>query len=413
MDGSVIIAIGDELLLGQTIDTNSAWIGTHMSKIGCPVLTKYTVSDSREAIISAIREAREQSDVILLTGGLGPTRDDITKKVLAEYFGVELVFNEEAWQIINEYFQKMGRRVSELHRLQCYLPANAHLLENKAGTAPGMLFEENGKVIISLPGVPYEMEYIMRNSVLPLIAARSVKTVVHKTIRTFGLPESTIAEKLEKIEDELPAGMRIAYLPSLGEVKLRVTCSGAKTENLNLKLEKVVGDMELLLGSYVYGYDDESLEEVVSELLRAGKYTLSLAESCTGGKLASRIVSLSGSGDFFHAGLVTYSNKMKEELLGVSPVSLKQFGAVSKEVATEMLEGLLKVTGTDLGVSITGMAGPSGDNENKPVGTVFIGVGNRERKEIRQYLFSKDRKSNIQFFSSVALNMLRKFLIER
>lgn len=413
MDRSIIIAIGDELLLGQTIDINSAWIGMQMSKIGCPVFKKYTVADSGEAIIAAINEAATQSDVIILTGGLGPTRDDITKKVLADYFSVNLVFNQDAWEIINDYFSSKGRSPSTLHRMQCYLPENACLLENKVGTAPGMLFEYGEKIIISLPGVPYEMEYIMKNSVLPLIAGRSVKTVLHKTIRTFGLPESTIAERLEQIEDEMLPGMSLAYMPSLGEVKLRVTCTGGKKEDLNPRLEKIVEDIELLLGDYVYGHDDESLEKVVSDLLRAGKYTLSLAESCTGGNLASRIVSICGSGDFFHCGLVTYSNEMKEELLGVSHTSLEQFGAVSEEVATEMLEGLLKVTGTDFGVSITGIAGPSGGNENKPVGTVFIGVGNREKKEIGEYFFPKDRASNIQFFCNTALNMLRKFLIER
>ncbi len=413
MENSIIIAIGDELLLGQTVDTNSAWIGTQMSKIGCPVLTKYTVSDSREAITNAILEAQKHCDVIILTGGLGPTRDDITKNVLADYFNVDLVFNEEAWEIINNYFAGRKRIVSDLHRKQCYLPANANLLENKVGTAPGMMFEERGKLIFSLPGVPYEMEYIMKNSVLPLLGSRAVKTVIHKTIRTFGLPESTIAESITHIEDELPSGMGIAYLPSLGEVKLRISYSGQKGEELNTGLEKVVQDIEHILGDAVYGYDDDSLEVVVSDILHAGKLNLSLAESCTGGTLASRIVALSGSAEIFEGGFVTYSNEMKEKILGVSKESLEQYGAVSEQVASEMLDGLLKLTGTDFGISITGIAGPSGGSEHKPVGTVFIGVGTKERKEVKQFLFSKNRNVNIQIFCNLALNMLRKFLIER
>jgi nicotinamide-nucleotide amidase len=412
MESSVIISIGDELLLGQTLDTNSAWMGKQMSDWGCPVVKRYTVSDTREGIISSLQLALEEADVILITGGLGPTRDDITKKVLAEFFSVDLVFSEPAWQWILEYFESRGRKTSELHRLQCYLPSNALLLENAMGTAPGMLFEWRGKKIVSMPGVPYEMKYIMENGVFPMINSNSSSQILYKTLRTYGIPESQIAERLISIEDQMPKNCGISYLPSLGEVKLRITVKGAKADRLEKVLDAISREVESSINEYIYGYDEDVLESVVGQLLEKKGARVGIAESCTGGRIASRIVSISGSSNYFYGGMVTYSNEMKEKMLGVNYKLLEEYGAVSEEVARAMLEGLFERMPIQYGISITGIAGPSGGSVKKPVGTVYIAVGSPGVIEVHSICFNKDRRMNIEYFSNTALNLLRKFLMK-
>ncbi len=412
MESSVIISIGDELLLGQTLDTNSAWMGKQMSDWGCPVVKRYTVSDTREGIISSLQLALDEADVILITGGLGPTRDDITKKVLAEFFSVDLVFSEPAWQWILEYFESRGRKASELHRLQCYLPSNALLLENAMGTAPGMLFEWRGKKIVSMPGVPYEMKYIMENGVFPMINSNSSSQILYKTLRTYGIPESQIAERLISIEDQMPKNCGISYLPSLGEVKLRITVKGAKADRLEKVLDAISREVESSIKEYIYGYDEDVLESVVGQLLEKKGARVGIAESCTGGRIASRIVSISGSSNYFYGGMVTYSNEMKEKMLGVNYKLLEEYGAVSEEVARAMLEGLFERMPIQYGISITGIAGPSGGSVKKPVGTVYIAVGSPGVIEVHSICFNKDRRMNIEYFSNTALNLLRKFLMK-
>jgi nicotinamide-nucleotide amidase len=412
MESSIVIAIGDELLLGQTLDTNSAWIGKHMSDWGCPVVKRYTVSDTREGILSTLNLAIEEADIVLITGGLGPTRDDITKKVLAEFFSVDLVFSEPAWYWIEDYFHKRGRTASALHRMQCYLPSNVQLLENAMGTAPGMLFEWGTKKIISMPGVPYEMKYIMENGVYPIVKNHSSFQILHRTLRTFGLPESQIAERLVNIEDQLPKDCGIAYLPSLGEVKLRVTVRGKKEHALLEILDKICRDVEACIEDCMYGYDEDNLESVVGRILESRGAMVGFAESCTGGKIASRMVSQPGSSRYFFGGLVSYSNEMKTRLLGVDEKILKEYGAVSEPVALAMLEGLFERMSIQYGLSITGIAGPSGGSPEKPVGTAFIAVGKPGEVEVHAISFNKDRAMNMEYFSNTALNLLRKFLMK-
>lgn len=413
MKNAALITIGDELLLGQTIDSNAAWIGWEMSNSGCPVVKHYTVGDKLEEIITAFDEAYRISDIILITGGLGPTRDDITKKAIAEYWGVEMTFSERAWQVIVDYFEEKGGKPNELHHAQCFLPDNARLLENRAGTAPGMLFEKNGKIFISMPGVPYEMKYIMTNSVLPLVERNSLSRIYHRTVCTFGISEPDLAMKIVSVEDTLPHNAGIAYLPSLGEVRLRVTVTGTNEEETLQTLEKIVADIKREVGEYIYGYDKDTLEEVVQYLCISKKLKLGLAESCTGGEIASRIVKNQGSSSFFEGSVVCYSNRLKNKLLDVKEETLNTFGAVSAETASEMVQGVIKNLGVDIGVGVTGIAGPAGDGVFKKVGTVFIAVGDQNNSIVEEHFISKDRVSNIKFFSNVAFNMLRKFLIDR
>lgn len=413
MRKATLITIGDELLLGQTIDTNAAWMGWEMNKVGCPITLHHTVSDNIEEIISTLNGIDDDCDIILITGGLGPTRDDITKKAIAEFCGVEMTFSQQAWEIIVSYFETKGRQPNELHHEQCVLPSNVQLLENKVGTAPGMLFEKDNKIYISMPGVPYEMKYIMTNSVLPMVERNSLSSICHRTICTFGISEPELAMKLSAIEDSLAPNISFAYLPALGEVKVRVTVTGKKEEDNLQLLDNLVARIEQEIGAFIYGYDTDTLEAVVQYLCISKELKLGLAESCTGGEIASRIVKNQGSSVFFEGGVVCYSNKLKQQLLDVKEETLNTFGAVSAQTAKEMVHGVLNNLGVDVAVGVTGIAGPTGDGPFKKVGTVFIAVGDRNNCIVEEHFISKDRVSNIKFFSNVAFNMLRKFLIDR
>lgn len=409
---AVIITIGDELLIGQVIDTNSAWIGTFLNDRGVEVVEKLSVSDEHEAIIEAVARGVIKADLVLVTGGLGPTKDDITKKALADYYSVNLRFDEDTWERIQRLFVKWGRSTTEEHRVQCYMPDNAVLLENRMGTAPGMLFEAEDTTVISMPGVPYEMKYIMEHSVGKMIEDRKHnQIIVHRTIRTIGEGESRIARKIEHITNTLPDHIKIAFLPGLGQVRLRLTGISELDINLSSEVEHYVTSIANELEPFVFGYDNETIEHVLGNLCIEKNITISTAESCTGGDVAHRITSIPGSSAYFQGSIVAYNNSIKKKLLKVSEETLEKFGAVSEETVIEMLDGLLKVMEVDAGIAISGVAGPGGGTDEKPVGTIWVAYGSEENIHTQLLNIGKNRLKNIEYSGTQALNLLRKFLI--
>jgi len=408
-----IITIGDEILIGQIIDTNSAWMGGQLNLAGIEVSEITTASDTRNSIYNAVQNAAKHADIILITGGLGPTKDDITKKVLAEYFDTDLEFNEEMWQHISAFFAQLGRTTNEAHRQQCFLPANCTMLRNKMGTAPGMWFEKDGKVFVSMPGVPYEMKYLMTNEVIPKLKETfETKTIVHRTIRTAGIGESDLNAKIVDIEEGLPDFVKLAFLPSLGQVRLRLTARGDDEAYLNDFLDSEVQKITERVPDLIFGYEKETIEEVVGKVCKAKGVTIGTLESCTGGFLASKITSIAGASAYFKGSVVAYSNEIKMKLLDVSEETLKNHGAVSEETVIEMVKGGLNTLNVDYTVAVSGIAGPDGGTATKPVGTIWIAVGNQEHTEAILLKGSDDRIKNIERTTTYALNILRKFILK-
>ena len=406
-----IIAVGDELLLGQVVDTNSAWMGLELAKYGIDVKIKSTVGDDLGQIFQALDFVYAHTSVVLMTGGLGPTKDDVTKKALAQYFDCNLVFSDDTFKLISEIFRKRQLKLTEAHRQQCLLPEKAMLLPNKMGTAPGMWLEEDGKIVVSMPGVPYEMKYVMEHGVIPKLANQNSRIFRQKTIRTAGIGESAIAELVEPELEDQP--VKIAYLPSSGQVRLRISADGSEISEVEDRVDHAVGKVLPVLERYIFGYDEDTLEAKVGELLMSKGLKLCTAESCTGGYLAHMITSVPGSSGYYEGSLITYSNQLKEELLGVDPETLVQHGAVSESTVRAMVIGALRQTGADLAVSVSGISGPSGGTPDKPVGTVWIAVGDQKSIEARKFLFTKDRLVNIKYTAIYALIMVRNFLLSR
>ncbi len=408
-----VITIGDEILIGQIIDTNSAWMGAQLNDAGFDIQNITTVSDEEQAIKDALDQAFRQFDIVLMTGGLGPTKDDITKKTLADYFGVGMVFSESTFNRIQRMFEKWGRSTTEAHRLQCYMPENAKLLFNKMGTAPGMWFEHNGKVAVSMPGVPYEMKYLMTNEVIPKLSTQfTPRAVIHRTIQTIGEGESRIADRIEPVTDSLPDFVKVAFLPGLGRVRIRLTTTGDNEQELQQLLDEKVKEIVALIPEFVFGYGTDKLEEVVGKLLiEKGKY-LTLAESCTGGYVSHRITANPGASAYFAGSIVPYSNTIKVNQLKVNPETLKEHGAVSEATVIEMVKGLLNLMGADIAVAISGIAGPGGGTEEKPVGTIWLAVGDNDKVVTRKLNLGKKRLQNIEYTGNQVLNMVRQFLLE-
>lgn len=408
-----IITIGDEILIGQTIDTNSAWMGQQLNAIGAHVIDTLSIGDELPAIVQSLDNKLQSADVVLMTGGLGPTKDDVTKKAICEFFGVDMVFHQPTYDRILKLFEKWGRSSTEAHRLQCYMPANAELLYNKMGTAPGMWFEKDGKVLVSMPGVPYEMKYLMEHRVIPkLIETFPGQPIVHRTIQTVGEGESRIAARLEDIESNLPDHIKLAFLPNLGKVRLRLTGKGPDKTALEKELDEKVRQIEARIPELIFGYGELKLEKAIGQMLKERGLSLATAESCTGGYIAHMITSVAGSSDYFQGSVIAYSNEVKRNQLKVKEATLEQFGAVSEQTVREMVGGALEILKTDLAVSISGIAGPGGGSEEKPVGTVWMAVGNKERVKTRLIHAGKDRIKNIEYSSVHALNLIRDFLLE-
>jgi len=406
---AIVLGIGDELLIGQVINSNAAWISQHLLDYGITTVEHRAIADTAEAIRTALDDTLGQVDLIVCTGGLGPTKDDITKKTLADYFDMKMVFDKALYTRIKTLFASRSILLTEAHREQCYMPESAEILYNGLGTAPGMLFKEKRSAIISLPGVPFEMKYILEHSASSFLGQISSDTrPQYKTIMTSGLGETSIVAKIEDILEHFPDTLSASYLPSFGSVRVRLndlSGSGDATE-----LNSFTAQISERLGDLVYGYDDESLVSAMAHLLRAQNKTMAVAESCTGGMLGSMITDEVGISDVFAGGVIAYSYDLKKKLLQVESETLLTHGAVSEEVVKEMLSGLLEATGADVGISISGIAGPGGGTPDKPVGTIWIAYGSASDLRSKKIFINRSRTVNRKYATFVALNLLRLFL---
>ncbi|MGN8070099.1 competence/damage-inducible protein A [Mucilaginibacter sp. 22184] len=406
-----IITIGDEILIGQIVDTNSAWMATELNKIGIRVKQISSVSDDREHILKALAEAANRVDIVFITGGLGPTKDDITKKTLAEYFGVELVEDPDTLEHVKGIFARFNRPMIEVNRLQAYVPANCKVIFNQNGTAPGMWFYENKVTYISMPGVPFEMMYMMTERVLPQIKELfQLPVIIHKTILTVGVGESFLAEQIADIENDLPPHIKLAYLPKLGIVRLRLSAFADHEAGLQEQVDQFAKRIIERIGDAYVIDQDITLEKSILNKMEARGLTLSVAESCTGGYLSHLFTQHPGSSTVFLGGGVTYAYELKESVLGVKHQTLLDFGAVSEQTVKEMVEGALKNFKSDFAIAITGIAGPDGGTETKPVGTVWIAVAGKQKMLIKKYTFGNKRIQNIERSAITALSMLNTLL---
>ncbi|HEY9009316.1 MAG TPA: competence/damage-inducible protein A [Ohtaekwangia sp.] len=403
-----LLTIGDEILYGQIVDTNSQWMSVELSNAGIKVIRKTTVGDQEQEILTALAEAEKRADIILITGGLGPTNDDLTKPCLAKYFNCELKIHEEALAEVTEFFTSRGRELTEINRQQAALPVCCEKITNILGTAPGMWFERNGKVFMSMPGVPHEMKRMMTDLVIPRLKKTfQTPAIHHKVIRTVGIGESFLAEKIADWEKALPAHIKLAYLPSLGEVKLRLTSIGNTTEALAKETDALIEKLKERVGQFIYGYGEDPLEVVLGRTLAEKKLTLSVAESCTGGYLSHMITSVPGSSSYFLGSIIPYDYAIKMRQLGVKPETLEQYGAVSEETIREMANLVRAKFNTDIGVATSGIAGPGGATPEKPVGTVWIAYSDKHQTVTRKLQLSKERLLNIKMASLAVLNLIR------
>lgn len=407
-----LLTVGDEILIGQIVDTNAAWMARELNLQGHIVIQKSSVGDLHEEITKALAYAESMADLVLVTGGLGATKDDITKKTIADYFGVEMVFHQETYDRMEYFFKRLGREVSEMNRKGCYMPANAAILTNKVGLAPGMWFENNGKILVSMPGVPFEMQYLMEHEVLPRLKARSQSTpIVHRTILTAGEGETRLAEIIADFEHHLPAHVKLAFLPALGMVRLRLTATGPDETALNALLDEKVLELRQIIEPIIVGFEEETLPSVVGKLLKERGLMMGTAESCTGGYIAHLITSIPGSSEYYQGSVISYSNEIKMRLLNVDAKTLENQGAVSEETVREMVRGALQKLQTDVVVAVSGIAGPDGGTPDKPVGTIWMAVGNREGVQTAKLQLFRDRVKNIEYTGYAALNLVRKFLL--
>lgn len=402
-----IITIGDEILIGKTIDTNSAWLGRKLNDLGFEIRQIHSISDKPAEITRVLDESLEHSDLVVITGGLGPTNDDLTKKTLVNYFDSELVLDQEILDRLEEYFNKRGMDMLEVHRQQAYQPNNAKKLINNYGSASGMWFEKDNKVIISLPGVPYETKGIMREYGFDALKAHfELPTIYHRTILTWGKGESTIAQKIENWEENAKTkGLSIAYLPSVGMVKIRVNGIGDDKEVKSL-VDKSVEELYHIIPRYIFGENGDSLELIVGKLLREKGLTLATAESCTGGYLAHRITSIPGSSDYFKGSIIAYSNEVKENILKVNKSDIEEYGAVSKSVVMQMAENVRGILNSDYGIATSGIAGPDGGSDEKPVGTIWIAIASETGVNAKLLRLGTRRINNIMTTSIICLGNL-------
>ncbi|TVQ08901.1 MAG: competence/damage-inducible protein A [Bacteroidetes bacterium] len=407
-----IITIGDELLIGQVVNTNASWMAEEINGVGWSVRQITSVSDNAEEIRRALEEASLRADVVLMTGGLGPTKDDITKDVLCNYFSTRLVLHEAVLQNIESFFRRKGLPLTGLNRDQAMVPESARVIENPMGTAPGLAFEKDGKLFVAMPGVPYEMKHIMEVFVLPeLVKSSDSQVIVHKTILTQGIGESFLAKMIEDWENSLAPDIKLAYLPSPGIVRLRLSMRGTDRMMMEAKIAEKVDELQKLIPVYIWGEGKETLEENVGKLLKERNKTLSTAESCTGGLIAHRITSVPGSSGWFAGSVIAYDNRIKIQMLAVNAEVLEMQGAVSKEVVEEMASGVQKILQTDYAIAVSGIAGPDGGTDEKPVGTVWIAVAGPQGVVSRKFLFGDERMRNIQRSSTAALAMLREQIL--
>jgi nicotinamide-nucleotide amidase len=414
-----ILTIGDEILIGQITNTNSVWIAQKLNLMGIKVVHMASVSDDKDAILKAFSDAQQRADFVFITGGLGPTKDDITKKLFAQYFNTILETDEKVLAHVKSFFDKRGREMNEANRQQALIPKGCFVIHNQSGTAPGMWMKKENTVFISMPGVPYEMMAMMTETILPKIKSENkLHHIYHKTVLTQGLGESFLAEKIAKWEDNLAVkNIKLAYLPQPGMVRLRLSASGNDFEEIKKTVEKEIGILKILISEYIFGFEEygeetPSLEKIVSELLRERKKKIALAESCTGGYISSLFTGIAGSSDIFNGAVVPYHNHIKHELLQVDNSVFEQHGAVSKECVLQMAEHAKLKFHSDYSIATSGIAGPAGGTPEKPVGTVWIAVSSPEKTLAMKFIFGDDRKRNIKMTAVTALNMLRKMILK-
>jgi nicotinamide-nucleotide amidase len=403
-----LLTIGDEILYGQIVDTNSQWMSMALSNAGIRVVRKTSVGDNEEEIIRSFAEAETRADIILITGGLGPTSDDLTKPCLARYFSCGMAIHEEALAEVTAFFTSRGRELTEVNRQQAALPVCCEKITNSLGTAPGMWFHRNGKVFVSMPGVPHEMKRMMTDHIVPKLQATFHPPVIHhQVIRTIGIGESFLAEKISDWEQALPSHIKLAYLPGLGEVKLRLSSSGSSLGELKKETDALTASLRERVGQYIYGYGDDPIEVVVGKILRDKGLTISVAESCTGGYLSHLITSVPGSSDYFLGSMIPYAYEIKMRQLGVKPEVLEKHGAVSEPTIIEMANIVRAKFNTQIGVATSGIAGPGGATPDKPVGLVWIAYSDKNHTVTRKLLLSQDRMINIRSASIAVLNLIR------
>lgn len=403
-----ILTIGDEILIGQITDTNSVSIARHLNAGGITVLEKCSVGDDHDRIVAAVERLLAASEIVVITGGLGPTKDDITKKTLAELFGCRLVPNDTVAGHVRRMLAERGIEYNELNQGQAMVPESCTVLFNAHGTAPGMWFERDGKVLVSLPGVPFEMEHLMQDEVMPRLKAHyALRQIVHRTMITAGLAESMLAERIEAWENALPPYLKLAYLPNAGSVRLRLSAYEVEGESVSKEIDHRFEELRRLIPHYFIGFERASIQELLHELLTKRGQTLATAESCTGGTIAAKFTSLAGASAYFRCGIVAYSNEAKHEILGVDAETINRFGAVSEPVARQMAEGARRVSGADYAVATTGIAGPSGGTAEKPVGTVWIAVATPDHTTALLKQCGTDRGQIIDRAGAFALGLLR------
>ncbi len=408
-----IITIGDEILIGQVLNTNAAYIGSQLSKINIEVKNASIVGDIEEEIIAEFKNVWDKNDIIFVTGGLGPTHDDVTRKCVVKFFNTELEESKEVLANITELYKKRGREITKTAKGQALVPKNARIINNQKGTAPGFWIEKGNKLFIVMPGVPFEMTAMMEETIIPELVGKykSLDYVIKMTtLLTTGIPESHLSDRLGDI-NELLSGSKLAFLPSQYGVRLRITVKETSEEEAKNKLSEIEQKIRAKAGRYIYGKDDDTLEEIIGKLLKDRGLKIAVAESCTGGNLANRITNVSGSSEYFERGVVSYSNAAKVEILKVNEDTILEHGAVSLQVARQMAEGIKSTSGTDIGISLTGIMGPTGASIDKPIGLVYIGLCDDKVCTAKKFLFGDDRILNKQRASQTALDMLRKYLL--
>lgn len=407
-----IITIGTELLIGQTIDTNSAWIGQELNKIGIWVKHRVAVADDYTDIYTTLDKESENVDVILITGGLGPTADDITKPLLCKYFGGKMIVNETVLQHITQLFKKYNRPLLERNLSQAEVPDVCTVIPNSLGTAPGMWFRKNKKIFISMPGVPHEMKDMMMNTILPKLSQQfTLPFILHKTLVTIDIAESVLAERIQDFENKLPANIQLAYLPNNSMVRIRLTAIGEDKVSLQNELITQFNILKNQVSDVMMADEDLSIQEVIGKLLVNKKATVASAESCTGGYISHLITSVAGSSKYYKGSVISYANEVKQSILNVSKHSLNTVGAVSEQVVTEMVKGILQTMNTDYAIATSGIMGPTGGTVEKPIGFVWVAVGNQHRVVNKSFQLRFDRLTNIKLTAIQALNLLRTFII--
>jgi nicotinamide-nucleotide amidase len=408
-----IITIGDEILIGQTLNTNAAYIGTRLIELSIDIKKTSVVGDKENQILNEFKECFKENDLVIVTGGLGPTHDDITLKCVVKFFNTELVLNDDVLKDVKNIFSRRGRQITKINEEQALVPKIAKVIRNKLGTAPGVWIEKDNKIFIVMPGVPFEMQEMMSSYVMPNLKEKLGKQEFVTTrliLQTTGIPESFLFERLGNI-DELLNGAEMAFLPSQFGVKLRITVKDKSEESSNNRLTEIEQKIRNKVGRFVFAKGEETLEEVVGRLLKERELSISLAESCTGGNISNLLTNISGSSDYFERGVVSYSNGSKVEMLQVDEDTIQKYGAVSPEVAQQMSKGIKSISCTDLGLSITGILGPTGATEGKPIGLVYVSLCDNKSCIVKKFLFGEDRLLNKQRATQAALDMIRKHIL--